>query len=140
MVGTLRNNTFELFGSHNSTGVREIVTRLIEPGDPDIEFSAEYLLASDHSSFYTKRIPAIMFFTGLDCPYHVPEDSFDIINFEGMKQIADIAFRIVFHLADTDELANIQYLSPREVQRNKEKNLTDETGCDGKVSRVELIL
>ena len=121
MVGTLQNNTFELFGSNIATGFRETVSRLIDSDDPDIEFSTEYLLASDHSSFYAKRIPAVMFFTGLDCPYHVPEDTFDIINFEGMKQIADIAFRIVFHLADSDELAKIKFLSPREVRRDNEK-------------------
>jgi len=121
MVGTLQNNTFELFGSNVATGIREMVSRLIEPDDPDIAFTTEYLLASDHSSLYAKRIPAMMFFTGLDCPYHEPEDTFDIINFEGMKQIADIAFRIVFHLADSDELAKINYLSPREVRRDNEK-------------------
>ena len=121
MVGTLQDNTFELFGSNVATGLRETVSRLIEPDDPDIEFSTEYLLASDHSSLYAKRIPSVMFFTGLDCPYHEPGDTFDIINFEGMKRIADVAFRVVFHLADSDELANIRYLSPRDVQRDKEK-------------------
>ena len=121
MVGTLQNNTFELFGGNVATGIREMVSRLTGPDDPDIEFTTEYLLASDHSSLYAKRIPAVMFFTGMDCPYHVPDDTFDIINFEGMKRIADIAFRIVFHLADSDELAKIKYLSPREVQRDKAK-------------------
>ena len=119
MVGTLQNNTFELFGSSVATGIRELVSRLIEPDDPDIEFSTEYLLASDHSSFYAKRIPAVMFFTGLDCPYHEPGDNFDIINFAGMKQIADIAFRMVFHLADSDDLAKIKYLSPCKVRCGK---------------------
>jgi len=133
MVGTLQNNRFELFGSNVATGIREIVSRLIEPDDPEIEFSTEYLLASDHSSLYAKRIPAVMFFTGMGCPYHEPGDNFDIINFEGMKNIADIAFRIVFHLADSDELAKIKYLSPREVRRDHGKadqvlSVTDTTG------------
>ena len=121
MVGTLQNNRFELFGSNVATGIRETVSRLTGPEDPDIEFSTEYLLASDHSSFYAKRIPAVMFFTGLDCPYHEPDDNFDVIHFEGMKQIADLAFRVVFHLADSDALENIRYLPPREARRDRER-------------------
>ena len=121
MVGTLQNDKFEVFGSNIATGMREFISRLLAEGDPNVDFSTEYLLASDHSSFYSKKIPALMFFTGLDCPYHVPEDTYDIINFEGMKQIADIAFRIVFRLADTDDLAFVKYISPREVQRDNEK-------------------
>ena len=121
MVGTLQNNTFEFFGSNAATGIREIVSRLILPDEPDIEFSSEYLLASDHSSFYAKKIPALMFFTGLDCPYHVPEDNLDCINFDGMKQIADIAFRVVFHLADSDDLVKIRHISTREMRRDKDK-------------------
>ncbi|MCL2117570.1 MAG: M28 family peptidase [Planctomycetaceae bacterium] len=122
MVGTLQNNSFEIFGSNAATGVRETVARLMEPDDPDIDFSTEYLLASDHSSFYAKKIPALMFFTGLDCPYHTPEDKFGIINFDGMKQIADIAFRFVFYLADANDLSQIQYISPRDMRRNNEKS------------------
>ncbi|MCL2624953.1 MAG: M28 family peptidase [Planctomycetaceae bacterium] len=121
MVGTLQNNTFEIFGSNTATGTREIVSRLILPDDPDIDFSTEYLLGSDHSSFYAKRIPALMFFTGLDCPYHTPDDNLAQIHFEGMKQIADIAFRVIYHLADSDDLAKIQYLAPRDVRRDTEK-------------------
>jgi len=121
MVGTLQNNRFELFGSHTVTGFREMVLQLIKPEDPDIEFSNEYMLASDHSSLSAKRIPAVMFFTGLNCPYHIPGDNFDIINFEGMKQIADLAFRMIFHLTDSDDLSKIKSISPRKVRCNTEK-------------------
>lgn len=122
MVGTLQNNTFEIFGSNIATGMREFISRQLTADDPDIDFSTEYLLASDHSSLYAKKIPALMFFTGLDCPYHEPEDTYDIIDFEGMKQIADIAFRVVFQLADADDLAFVNYISPREMRRDVEKH------------------
>jgi len=74
-----------------------------------------------------------MFFTGLDCPYHVPEDTYDIINFDGMKQIADIAFRVVFRFADADDLAFVNYISPREMQRENE---TAEKSLDFNVSET----
>ena len=121
MVGTLQNNSFEFFGTNAATGIREIVSRLIVPDDPDIDFSSEYLLASDHSSFYAKNIPAVMFFTGLDCPYHTPQDDLNAINFDGMKQIADVAFRVVFHLADSEDLAKINHISTRDMRRDKDK-------------------
>ncbi len=124
MVGTLQNNSFEIFGSNAAGGTRELISRLISPDDPDVDFSSEYLLASDHSSFYAKKIPSLMFFTGLDCPYHTPEDTFDIINFEGMKQIGDLAFRVVHHLADADDLDSVKYVSPRQMRNDREKSDT----------------
>ena len=120
MVGTLQDNTFEIFGSNVASGTREYIARQLTADDPDVDFSTEYLLASDHASFYAKKIPSLMFFTGLNCPYHVPEDTYDIINFDGMKQIADIAFRVVFCFANADDLAFINHISSREMQRENE--------------------
>ena len=133
MVGTLQNNTFEIFGSNVAGGTRESIARQLAAADPDVDFSTQYLLASDHASFYAKKIPSLMFFTGLDCPYHVPEDTYDIINFDGMKQIADIAFRVVFRFADADDLAFVNYISPREMQRENE---TAEKSLDFNVSET----
>ncbi|HEX4591893.1 MAG TPA: PDZ domain-containing protein [Gemmataceae bacterium] len=38
-------------------------------------------------------------FTGLHKQYHKPTDTVDLINFDGMKQIADLAEDLVRHLA-----------------------------------------
>lgn len=50
---------------------------------------------SDHSSFYGKQIPVLFFFTGTHLDYHKPSDTFDKINYEGLKRITNYISEIV---------------------------------------------
>jgi len=40
---------------------------------------------SDHSSFYKKKIPVLMLFTGAHADYHKPSDTWDKINAGGSR-------------------------------------------------------
>jgi aminopeptidase YwaD len=42
---------------------------------------------SDHSSFYSKKIPVLFFFTGTHNDYHKPSDTADKINYSGEHEI-----------------------------------------------------
>ncbi len=44
---------------------------------------------SDHSSFYSKKIPVLFFFTGTHNDYHKPTDTFEKVNYEGLTQITN---------------------------------------------------
>lgn len=50
---------------------------------------------SDHSSFYSKQIPVLFFFTGIHEDYHKPSDTADKINYEGLKQVASFVGTLV---------------------------------------------
>ena len=50
---------------------------------------------SDHSSFYTKQIPVLFFFTGAHNDYHKPSDTFDKINYNDEARILSLVARIV---------------------------------------------
>ncbi|MGI8556528.1 MAG: M20/M25/M40 family metallo-hydrolase [Pyrinomonadaceae bacterium] len=50
---------------------------------------------SDHSSFYSKQIPVLFFFTGTHLDYHKPSDTADKINFAGLNQVVNYVFEIV---------------------------------------------
>ncbi len=50
---------------------------------------------SDHSAFYTKKIPVLFFFTGTHLDYHKPTDTADKINYEGEAQIIDYATDVI---------------------------------------------
>jgi len=50
---------------------------------------------SDHSSFYTKQIPVLFFFTGAHNDYHKPSDTFDKINYTDEARILSLVARIV---------------------------------------------
>jgi Zn-dependent M28 family amino/carboxypeptidase len=50
---------------------------------------------SDHSSFYTKQVPVLFFFTGTHSDYHKPSDTFDKINYNDEARILSLVARIV---------------------------------------------
>ncbi|HEY1380570.1 MAG TPA: M28 family peptidase [Gemmataceae bacterium] len=54
---------------------------------------------SDHTSFYLKGVPVFFLFTGLHRQYHRPTDTVDLINFPGMKRVADLAEDLTRRLA-----------------------------------------
>jgi hypothetical protein len=54
---------------------------------------------SDHTSFYLKGVPVFFLFTGLHRQYHKPTDTVDLINFQGMERIADLAETLVRQLS-----------------------------------------
>ncbi len=57
---------------------------------------------SDHSSFYAKQIPVLFFFTGTHKQYHRPSDTFDTINVDGMRSIADLVAAAAVDIAESD--------------------------------------
>jgi aminopeptidase YwaD len=50
---------------------------------------------SDHSSFYTKKVPVLFFFTGTHLDYHKPSDTADKINYVGEHKVIDYVGRLV---------------------------------------------
>jgi hypothetical protein len=50
---------------------------------------------SDHSSFYTKQVPVLFFFTGTHTDYHKPSDTSDKINYNDEARILNLVARIV---------------------------------------------
>jgi len=50
---------------------------------------------SDHSSFYTKKVPVLFFFTGTHLDYHKPSDTADKINYGGEEKVINYVAAIV---------------------------------------------
>lgn len=50
---------------------------------------------SDHSSFYSKQVPVLFFFTGTHTDYHKPSDTFEKINYDGLSRITNYVGGIV---------------------------------------------
>ena len=53
---------------------------------------------SDHSSFYSKKVPVLFLFTGAHEDYHKPSDTADKINYEGEARVLSFAREIVYDL------------------------------------------
>ena len=57
---------------------------------------------SDHVSFYKKGISVLGMHTGGHPQYHTPEDTVDLINFEGQKLVCNYIFKALMEIASTD--------------------------------------
>lgn len=56
---------------------------------------------SDHVSFYKKNISVLGIHTGGHPQYHTPEDTIDLINFEGEKKVCQYIYQAIFKVAST---------------------------------------
>jgi Zn-dependent M28 family amino/carboxypeptidase len=58
---------------------------------------------SDHSSFYSKQVPVLFFWTGTHSDYHKPSDTFDKINYDDEARILGLVARIVRDVDSADK-------------------------------------
>ena len=56
---------------------------------------------SDHVSFYKKNISVLGIHTGGHPQYHTPEDTVELINFEGQKQVCQYIFNAIMKVGST---------------------------------------
>ncbi len=110
MVGRLNEDKLNVGGIGTAAEWRDLVTKKNEiipavygdskktnlvPPTPESSYRFKLQLnedgfgPSDHSSFYSKQIPVLFFFTGTHADYHKPSDTADKINYAGLKKIAE---------------------------------------------------
>ena len=113
MVGRLNDNKLIVHGSGTAKGFEGLLDEL--NGEHGFEMSKKPggFGASDHSSFYGKRIPVLFLFSGLHEDYHRPTDDFEKINVPGMRRITQMAIEIAERWANADGRPEyVNYSSP----------------------------
>jgi hypothetical protein len=58
---------------------------------------------SDHSSFYSKQVPVLFFWTGTHEDYHKPSDTSDKINYQGEARIVSFVANVVRDIDRSDK-------------------------------------
>jgi aminopeptidase YwaD len=58
---------------------------------------------SDHSSFYSKQVPVLFFWTGNHEDYHKPSDTADKINYEGEARVISFVANVVRDIDKSDK-------------------------------------
>ena len=101
MIGRLRDRKLNVGGIGTSTEFRQLVESL-NKGAFALQLNEDGFGPSDHSSFYSKQIPVLFFFTGSHDDYHKPSDTADKINYEGQAGIVDLVARIARTIDRTD--------------------------------------
>jgi hypothetical protein len=96
MVGRLRDNRLMMMGVGTAIEFADLVQRVNQAnGKFDLKLSNDGFGPSDHSSFYKRKVPVLMLFTGAHADYHKPSDTADKINYEGLARVAGFAGALV---------------------------------------------
>ena len=86
---------------HTASGVRSLFSR------------------SYHYNFYRKDIPSLFFFTGIHKDYHTPRDEADLVNYEGLKLISDLAEQVIDNAANRSDRLEFKALPKLEEESER---------------------
>lgn len=89
MVGRLRDRKLLVFGTRSAEEFTTLLQGLNGEGPKfELRLSGDGYGPSDHMSFYKKDVPVLHFFTGAHSEYHKPSDDADLVNYEGLAEVA----------------------------------------------------
>jgi hypothetical protein len=103
MIGRLRGERVEVYGSRTAKALRSLtVAANHRPGITPLELAFDWKIDpdSDHYPFIEKRIPTLMFHTGLHDNYHRPSDDVHLVNLEGLQPVSRLVFATALAVAD----------------------------------------
>ena len=105
MIGRLNDSTKALvvYGVGTSPEFSDLFKT--HPGYFNVTIDSSGVGPSDHTSFYLKKIPVLMFFTGQHKDYHRPSDDADKINYGGMQKVLSYVADVVEKIDDEPKLA-----------------------------------
>jgi hypothetical protein len=103
MIGRIKDDKVYIGGVGTGSTLKSIVEQADAKSGFKIEYSPGGYSASDHTSFVTKHIPVLFFFSGLHSDYHKPSDTWEKINAPSAARLVDVVGSAGFRLADASE-------------------------------------
>ena len=106
MIGRIKDNKVYIGGVGTGTTLQKVIDQAHGDSPLKFELSQGGYSSSDHTSFVTKRIPVLFFFSGLHSDYHKPSDTWDKIKPDAAADLLNIVGRAAVELAsDSDRPA-----------------------------------
>jgi hypothetical protein len=103
MVGRLRENKLTIQGVGSSHAWRKMIEKRNVAAGFNLMLQDDPYLPTDVTSFYTRNVPVLNFFTGAHEDYHRPTDTAEKINYDGLERIAKFSQQLVLDLAQSPE-------------------------------------
>jgi Tol biopolymer transport system component len=103
MIGRLRENKLTLQGVGSSHAWRRMIEKRNVAAGFNLTLQDDPYLPTDVTSFYTKHVPVLNFFTGAHEDYHRPTDTADKLDYQGLERITKFAHDLVVDLAQGGE-------------------------------------
>jgi peptidase M28-like protein/PDZ domain-containing protein/PA domain-containing protein len=102
MIGRIKDDKVYIGGVGTGSTFKAVLEQAQKEAPFKIEYSAGGYSSSDHTSFVTKKIPVLFFFSGLHSDYHKPSDTWDKINGPSAARLLDMVESVAVQLANTD--------------------------------------
>jgi hypothetical protein len=103
MVGRMRDNKLSLQGVGSSHTWRRFIEKRNVAAGFNVALQDDPYLPTDVTSFYTKNVPVLNFFTGGHEDYHRPTDTADKLDYKDLARITKFTRDIVLDLAQGAE-------------------------------------
>jgi hypothetical protein len=104
MIGRIRDGKLYVGGVGTGTGLRADLDAAVPHYNlrPDYSDNSGYG-SSDHTSFTSKQVPVLFFFSGLHGDYHKPSDTWDKINANGAVEVLELVADVVARIDNAPE-------------------------------------
>jgi hypothetical protein len=104
MIGRIKDEKVYVGGVGTGTTFQKVLDEAHGDSLLKFEITQSGYASSDHTSFLTKNIPVLFFFSGLHADYHKPSDTWDKINPNDATGLLNIVARTTVELAsDADK-------------------------------------
>lgn len=121
MIGRLREQRLEVYGSRSAVGLRRAVVQANLPTSLQLAFSWEYSEDSDHFPFLHAGVPTLMFHTGLHDQYHRPSDDTHLVNFSGIEPVAALALEMLLAMANSQDIPVFRDACRQETEAGRQR-------------------
>jgi len=102
MIGRVRDRKIYVGGVGTGTTFAALLTQLAPKHDFDADLTEKAGYgSSDHTSFTSKQVPVLFFFSGLHADYHKPSDTWDKIDAPEAVRLLDLVADVAGRLVDS---------------------------------------
>lgn len=118
MIGRIREGKVFLAGSGTGSSFKDLLAE-VTPKYPafkiDLSETAGYG-SSDHTSFTTKQVPVLFFFSGLHGDYHKQSDTWDKIDAKDAVELLDLIADVMDRLANGESRPQYVRVEPPQMR------------------------
>lgn len=114
MIGRVDSNKVYVGGAGTAKAFQQLLDVAVKDAPFEVAASQSGYGSSDHTSFTTKGIPVLFFFSGLHADYHKPSDTWDKINAKAAVEVLEV----VDEIADDLRVSETRPEFIREVTSN----------------------
>lgn len=95
MIGRPKNNKVYVNGVGTSPGFKGMVEAAGKEAKVEVSLSQSGYGASDQTSFVSRGVPVLFFFSGLHADYHKPSDTWDKVDGDAERRLLRLAYRLI---------------------------------------------